>query len=311
DFERARIARDFPAFVRKLPAGADYRIAVMEAHGGASEFSGRVYSPEGVPAVLSSAEHSEAEVQKYLKRSLCETEEDADFASGEAGFYSFLRSLDADRLAEARAKGFYRPEAGLSVVFVTDENDICFRPELHGYTEFPDYVDGGRNERKAYEKYCLNADGTEKITPASVAARLKGFKGSQPVSVGGVVHVDPDKVPCIGQDAIGHGILELLTSLSFDTAIEITSQLYAEGLARLADLSTLVTRLLSDFALTDSPAFIPATLRAQIDGVAVPISYTEATRTVHVQGTNLGQGGSIVSVEACPVGGTDPGGIGS
>lgn len=153
--ERKRLATDLPAFVQALAPEMDYRIAVMLAHGPSSPHSGRLYSPAGVPKVLSSKSLSASQIQSYLSRTLGQSVADVDQANGEMMMDSLMRSLESGRYAELQAQGFYREGAALSIVFVTDENDICYPPELLGYTGFPHYVRSYRNsERVAYDAYC-------------------------------------------------------------------------------------------------------------------------------------------------------------
>jgi hypothetical protein len=307
--KRCKIAENIPAFLDKLPQGADYRIAVMEAHGGESDWTGKLWAPKNVPPVLSSQSLAQSQVQDYLKQSLHDSVTDPGPSQGEAGMYSFMRSLGADRLPDIQAAGFYRPDAALALFFITDENDICYRPELHGYTKWPDYVRNlSGNEVKAWSKYCLNADGSDKITPESVLASVSMFKGALPFAIGGIVHVDPKKVPIIGEDAIGHGILELLGLAGPDRskAIEITAKSYEQGLSEMADLSHLISRLQADFDLSAHDGYDPATIKVQIDGYPVTSHFEAATHSVHVDGANLGHANSVIDVRACRPGTTNP-----
>jgi hypothetical protein len=305
--ERIAIAHCFPEFLEKLPAGTDYRVAVMEAHGGDSDYAGRLYSAPGVPLVLGpGAAGSEDEaIEENLEHSLGTTACDPGPSHGEAGLYSFLRSLDKDRSNEIKGQGFFRDNAALSVVFVSDENDICFPPQLHGYTNWPDYVkntDG--SEMVAYQKYCLNADGSEHVTPNQVLASLMNFKPQVPVSVGAFIHTDPNKVfrfPWV-EDAIGHGYLEM-TQLAAPNSIatDLSSTDYASTLVQLASLPHGLSQLRHQFPLPSGPPFLASTIHATIDGKPVTAHFDASTGAVVIDGTDLGHAGSVVNVEACRV----------
>jgi hypothetical protein len=313
-FQREEVAEHFPDFLAHMPPGADYRVAVMEAHGGDSDWTGKLYSPKGVPPVLSSQSLSPKDMQKDLHESLCSTAADPGPSEGEMPMYSFMRSLGADRLPEIKSQGFYRDDAALSVVFVTNRNDLCYPPELHGFKKFPDNRwDPFGDEMAAYKKYCLNGDGSESVTPAKVLAGVEALKGGLPFSIGGAIHIDPTKVPILFDDTIGHGILELvqLAGAVNGLPIELTETNYSPDLSRISDLSHLISHLESDFDLSAQTGYDPTTVKVQIDGYPVPSHYDAATHLVYIDGGNLGHANSVVNVSACKPGSGNPSPIGT
>src|SRR5579885_3275781 len=252
-FRRWAHAEDIPEWLSHLPQGADYRVAVMEAHGGDSDWTGKLYSEKGVPAVLSTQNMTVTEMQKDLKENICSVANDPGPSGGRTGMYSFLRSLGADRLPEIKSQGFYRPDAALSVIFVSNHFDLCYPPNLHGMKNFPDYSwDPLGTEMAAYKKYCLNGDGTEAVTPAKVLSSIQSLKPGLPYSIGAVTHVDRSKVPIIFGGTIGHGLIEL-TELAGQVSgrqVEITEENYTPDLDALTDLSHLIQHLQSSFDLS-------------------------------------------------------------
>ena len=211
-----QLAGLLPAFLRQLKPQSDFRFAVMLGHGGASPYSGRLFSGDdsgpNTPPVLSPAHLSLEDMEIGLEKRLIGPPKDLDEANGQALLYSLNRSLQPDRLAEIRSQGFYRNTAALAVIFMTNRSDLCYPPNLHGYSQFPDYVPlRGRDEKIAYLKYCVNpATRTPTITPASLYTSLTALQGQNPLALGGIIHVDPKLVPDNHYDSIGHGVLELV-----------------------------------------------------------------------------------------------------
>ncbi len=299
--ERSRLASTLPTFIQHLPQDADTRIAVMLAHGGASSYSGRLYGATGVPRVLDPSLLSRSTMEADLQKTLAKPPGDKDEANGEAMMYSLMKSLDPSRLAEIQGQGFYRPDAALSVVFVTDENDVCYPPELFGYTTFPDYVPSASGiEARAYRKYCLDSSGHAKITPADTLARMSGFKSTQLLSWGAILHKDPAKVPAASassEDAIGHGILELLAGARDSISWEIADSSYADGMARLGDVTTRRLDLKTHFVLDGTGSL--ESVRAEVDGAPVDSGFDSSGRAVDIAPSDAGHAGSVVEVIAC------------
>ena len=303
DAERSRIASTLPLFVSQLPQQTDYRIGVMLAHGGKSTYSGRLYSASGTPRVLDSRTQSPAAIQSNLTRTLSAPPQDADSANGEGGMYSLLRSLRADRLSELRSQGFYRDGAALSVIFVTDENDVCFRPELSGFTQFPDFVPTltANTEVTAYTRYCLDTNGTLVVTPDRVLNALRDLKSSQNLALGGIIHKDPASVPRGPgiEDAIGHGILELVASTLNGVTLELANTDYSAGLTELGSVVSSQLRLQNSFALDGQSPIRPSTIAVQVDDRAVQSEFDAGRREIRIRTQDSGAAGSVVEVTAC------------
>jgi hypothetical protein len=298
--ERSRIASTIPSFVNQLSSETDYRIGVMLAHGGDSYYSGRLYSPPGIPQVLNSRTLSTTQIQSYLGSTLSKPVSDVDEANGEMMTYSLLKSLGSDRISTIQNQGFFRQNAALSVVFVSDENDICYVPNQHGYSAFPDFVPSFENtEAAAYKNYCVGKDNEELVTPDLVYSQLKAVKGSLPLSLGGITHMDPTQVPTGGEDSIGHGVIELVKSSLNGILMELTQTDYSDGLSKLGSTVTQQLHLLTQFGLTGKPSFFEDTVSVQVDGKSVESEYDSNTHLVSLRASDAGQSGSHVRVTAC------------
>jgi hypothetical protein len=229
DAKRARVASQIPAFVSELSANTDLRIGVMLGHGGGSYYSGRLFAAENSPLVLDSKIHSMGFIKSSLRKTLADKTDDVDGANGEMLLYSVMKSLEADRVAEIQQAGLYRPQAALALVYVTDENDGCFQPEKNGFLNFPDFVPSiFGTEGPAYETYCTGPGLTVSNYPSVAYSRIQSFKGTEPLVLGGIVHIDPARVPqgAEMEESIGHGILQHLGQAQSSVGIEIASPTY-------------------------------------------------------------------------------------
>jgi hypothetical protein len=306
DDEACKIAATIPAFISRLAPGTDYRIAVMLAHGNSSPFSGRLYRGfrGNAPTVLRSSQMSVPQIQAALKQRLLDANQqiDHDEANGEAGMYSLVHGTSRDYLKKSQALGFFRPGAALSVVFLEDENDLCYRPELNGYSKFPDYVPSrGGLEEQAYDWYCKRPGQGPGSYPSYLYSRLVKLKGGRPVSLGGIVHVNPAKVPKGDkiEDAIGHGIIELTHKSSNGVLIDIADDSYESGLAELGNVVQTTLELATRFNLSGTEELDAGSVRVSVDSRAVASQFDADARAVEIALADAGHGGSTVEVAAC------------
>jgi hypothetical protein len=230
---------------------------------------------------------------------------DPDDANGEAMLASFQRSLSGSRFSTIRSQGLYRDDAALAVVFVSDENDICYPPQKFGYTAFPDYVAAPTSiEDSAYTKNCLNASGNLVISPESTMTALSALKPGGDYSVAGIVHVDESKVPNVtgSEESIGHGIVELLGLVGQshpkqEIALDITSSDFTAGLSSFGTMNSSHLSLETQFQL--DAAVDPDTVSVSVDQKPVAYRFDEQTNQASIQGADAGGAGSLVRIEAC------------
>jgi hypothetical protein len=294
--ERQKLAEAIPHFVEKISPLADLRAAVMLAHGGASPRSGRLFSPRGVPKVLDASRLTRSDFKAHLEATLRAVPQDRDFANGEMGMYSFMRSMKGWRRWWIQRQGFYRPDAALAVVFVTDENDACFRPQEHGPLDFPNFVASQRGwEDRAYQRYCRG------VTPDRVLQRARRLKKNGRLTVAGIVHTDATQVPARegSEDAIGHGILELVQETVDGVAFDITQATYEQGLVRLADAVESRLELELEFALEGAGAIDPETVEVYVDERRVTARFDERLGRVEIAAADAGRAGSRIQVLGC------------
>jgi len=274
---RRSLSMAIPEFLSRLPAQTDTRIGVMLAHGPASQWSARLFAPAGTPAVIDVSAVGTTEAARLLELNLGHPVADVDEADGEMMMLSLTRSLETTRFAEIQAQGFYRPNAALSVVFVTDENDICYDPRQHGFTTFPDFKPSGDgSEDVAFARYCTG------VSPAATLAAL---------------HSVPANVPVASEEAIGHGILELLATDPDGITLDLADD-FQVGLTRLASVVSTQLDLLTSFGLPDPHPLVPGSISVKVDGHAVAGAITRGHR-VQIPVQDAGAARSLVDITAC------------
>jgi len=294
--ERWRLARAIPHFLRGLPADADPRVAVMLGHGGKSKWSGRLFSKGSAPRVLDPKTLGEKRTEEYLEHALTCTPLEFAATNGEALMLSLKKSLSDKRMAEIKSQGFFRDGAALSVVFISDENDVCFDPREHGYTKAPDYKSSLFGlEDYAKKKYCGG------LTPESLLAELQSAFPGRKISIGNIVHTDPAFVNQCGEDAIGHGFLELASKLPDSINMDIKNGDFDHGLGRLATVSSVQLALMTSFDLGMDPKINPDSIIVRVDGTRVNHTFDVDTQRVQIDGKDAGIALSQIDISACPL----------
>jgi hypothetical protein len=310
DKKRAQLAKSVSSFVSALDPGTDYRIGVMLAHGAKSSYSGKLYAASGSRVVLDSSQQSAADIQSQLLNSLVNVVRDGDDAAGEAMLASFQKSTTGAKLTKIQSQGFYRNDAALAVIFISDENDICYPPQDHGYTGYPDYVPSATTiEQKAYTSNCLDSSGNIVITPESTLAALEKLKPQGAFSIAGIVHWDPSKVPVFAgsEEAIGHGIVELVDLANKthagnpdqELALDITHSDFSSGLSKFGTLTSSMLNLQTVFPLDGQ--LDPDSIEMSVDQKPVSFVFDVNSVSTRIALKDAGGAGSKVEVSACRV----------
>ncbi len=271
---RVAVADGLHAFVGQLPANVDYRIGMILAHSSASAQSGKLWTlpyqdrnpATGYPFVLDSSQMSQALIQARL-REMMQVAPEAG-GQGEMGMFSLLRSIGS-QLEHNRAKGFFRPNAALAIVFISDENDICAV-----YPQNPATQTG----LTVAEQQIRTMDCPNGIPVNSVIESVRQLQGQRPFLFGGVVN-DDITLSYPAHDGYGWGYMELLQQ-SLGLSVNIESGNYVSGLAQIGGLVTRSLDLILSHHLNLSPVD-PATITVNVDGVLKPHTYVESTNTVH------------------------------
>jgi hypothetical protein len=225
----------------------DINVAVMLGHGPDSKWHGRLFkSSKGDPAVLKTRDLDKNRMIKLLEDKMRNLPNESKGAQGEALMLSLFKGInDKDRRNEIMGNNdFFRKDATLAVIFVTDEQDVCF-----DYASSKDPATGkpyepvqitqtilgklvkGRNgkkvreasttqtmadpvETKFFNKVCKHAFKGGLLKPEHVHDALLWLKGgTDKLMLSGVVYTSPELTPAVArndENEMGHGIIELV-----------------------------------------------------------------------------------------------------
>tara|TARA_B100000749_G_C18450166_1_gene476228 strand:+ start:68853 stop:70139 length:1287 start_codon:yes stop_codon:yes gene_type:complete len=301
--ERSALAEGVKGFISDR--FTDIRFAVLLAHV-ESNHSGMPYKRSGESILsteqydLSTSEGLEG-FQSQVRDRLNNVAEEGVSDGGEAGLYSLYRSMLPNQYAEWRRLGFYRDDAALAVIFLSDENDIC------SYQHFPAGVQRvpDNQEVVAYFEHCADDQENRVISPSSILSELKAIKGDRPILMNGALYVDRTITPSSGENEVGYGYLELIglaNGIAEDTvhssdqikqhAVELApefsneniSQKITDGLSVIGQQVKEEIELRTRFTLhlRDNETYVPGSAVVKVDGVIVPNTTVTADEGTYV-----------------------------
>lgn len=244
--ERSMIASQMGAFIDRLRPNVDYQIAVMPAHGPKTPKSphnlhGELYSTGtgDSPVIRYRGIQGKRGVVEELRKKMLRLKKDSSYAQGEVGLLSLYSSLTSSSLKQKmKREGFLRENAALAVIFVADENDVCYDYSKGGT---PNY--NGSGQRDPVEQ--ITFDGICKVngkplTPGQVLEALKREKGEMPIILTGVVYTSnniPKKTDRYApENEMGRGYLDLIR-LGHGQAVNLADKNFGASLASLGNYS--------------------------------------------------------------------------
>lgn len=231
--ELAQLASQMGNFVDAFPANMDIRIAVMLGHG-KTHHTGRLFSAgKGDPVVLKVSDfgRDRARLARILKEKMQKVPNESGGAQGEALMYSLYQSVAKATLRnEIQKQDFYRADAALAVIMVTDEQDVCYDYKEDGegrYTPVGKEVKNKKGEIISrvdkFEEAFLNGtcktagpNGTRlnhKVVYSALKNLKQNSKDDQKLMLFGLVYTDEKLTPKPGREdenEMGHGIIDLV-----------------------------------------------------------------------------------------------------
>jgi hypothetical protein len=200
-------------------------------------------------------------------------------------------------LATMQAQGFYRSDAALAVVFITNEWDICA-----GGSDLPPGTPPETNplEVNFYNNYCAG-----KINSQSVVAALKAVKGDLPLKVGGILYSNPNNIPPGLENELGYGPLNIVQEMGSNGFIADMSNLPAIA-GELDAINSLATSapLQTKFYLKLPSTQIDWTkgIKVYVNGVLVTTwTYDQCDSSVNLSSCTPGLGPcSCIKIVYCP-----------
>lgn len=284
DIERGKIADGIDGFIAALPNNVDLQVSVMLAHSSRSNHSGRLWKSGPHPYVLSTNSMSVSTIREHLRYNLTQVSDDRFGDGGEESFYSFSYGLEKGPLTSSRAHGFFREDAALAVVFISDENEICYvYPQ--GVKRVPD-PEG--LELSAFKRDCAG------ISHLSVRDKIKQLQGDRPYLVGAIIY-NTNNYPRSGENEFGYGYADLV-ELTHGVSVDMATGHYVEGLSRIGTLASVKLRLVTDFTLARKDIDLTS-LKVFVDGKESVYAYNEQLNEVHLE--QPGESRSVVDINYC------------
>jgi hypothetical protein len=257
---RSDIAKSIGRFVEALQPGTDYRIGVLAAHSDVSyDQKAKPSSGRGgrLLTVLSSKKSGGmTQMTNQLVEALNRMPVDPPTDGGETGLYSLDLAISEPLLSQNRTKDFFRKDASLAVIFVSDENDICADAEdyaRHGnHPAKPNLnmYNGQSVEKTAGDFYCRGGNGKAQVNSRSVYAKLRSLErntksgaitnGADTLLVSGILYPTDASVPTqmrpdekypeyFNEKEIGEGYLTMI-ELNKGTVADMKDPNVKEGL---------------------------------------------------------------------------------
>jgi len=182
----------------------------------------------------------------------------------------------------------FRADSPLTVIFISDENDICAR--------YPNDIvrvnDPDGEELPAFIRDCEN------ITPAGVHAQFKNLKGTQPLIVSAIVYTDPATTPAGGENEVGYGYTDIV-NINGGVLVDMAENNISGGMGGIGGQSAFQIGFLASFGLCGPSSDLNvSSLIVQVDGQNAPFTYDPDTNIVHLD--NPGDVGDVVTINYCP-----------
>ncbi len=268
--------------------------------------------------VISSSQYSNSDIQYWLRRKLLyrqndyavrawnddktpisgqairnlPTDYDAD--GGEAGLFSAYEAIRPYSTSPSRyeslqtlssampgERNFFRNDAALAVIFISDENDICYLD--------PSVADADGLEALFNAKYCAG------MTAQKVLQRLQVVRQSLPLYVSSIIYNNKNNIPAGLENGVGLGY-NLITNLASGSIIDITSSSISNGLSTMGSMTSPRLSLRYDFILKYKNVDA-STIQAKVDGTIRSHGYSGTTNTVHLP--YAGVANSLVDIYYC------------
>jgi len=290
-----RVAINVQSLVRELPADTNVRYAVLLADVGA--WKGKLYAPAGFTPVLDNQKLSVKQISDLLFKMFNSGMTVSDAGTGEAGFYSLYHATTTGAAANQKL-GFFRPDAALSVIFMSDEQDLGFPFPAVQAPGLPPRCDASTEDKikkDYYDKSGISLDVTFNA--------VKKLKGDMPVKTHAFINITKEDLftyndknaKCL-YDSLGYGYYEMVDKTK-GVLFSIKAD-KAEGLARCGRVIKDSLGIQHEFALSKTADKVdPATILSTVDNTLVKHDYRVASNSVFLE--NAGVANSKIAVRHC------------
>lgn len=292
------IAAKIDSLTLQFPKGQDFRIAVIL--GNIEKNTGVLFSAPGQPKVLDGLKLNNAQIMASLKKTFSNAliYDNTDWiGAGEALFYS-LHAAATTKASAIQKQGFFRPDASLNVVFMSDDAEESYPYPSKQIWNLPNKCNWAHHERMRKTYYV-----PRKIDADTTYTALRKLKGDMPLVTNAFVNItradvmtgNKEDAHCI-YDTAGFGYFDIvkrsggvLWSIHRDRSL---------GLQAVGRMARVRNDIVHDFHLSKpSEKVDPASIRADVDGGTVDHTYRADTNVVHLE--NAGKAGSSVEIAHC------------
>ncbi len=288
-----RVANDVRLLVQAMPSDVDAHYAVLV--GAVGKYSGKLFAGHLQQKVLSSANLDQLEISQSLHRTFVDAMKVSDAGSGEALFYSLYQAVTKNA-KENQDLGFFRADAALSVIFMSDEHEIG-----SVYQKTPGVpVRCDEDFEEGIRKTWYTNKGIDVETTYQAVKRLKG---DMPFTAHAIVNRDaddlfrrnPKNARCL-YDSIGFGYMDMVEKCG-GVLFSIQAN-RTEALQLIGQYTNQSMALVHDFKLSWTSDKIDAsTISTKVDDAGVPYTYNASTDIVHLE--NAGSLGSGIEISYC------------
>jgi hypothetical protein len=303
--ERAAVVEGMQNFIEALPLGTDYRIGVLLGHAYTqnNSWGGKLYQKSTEPVVIRSVDEFGQPIafdviKEELRVKMSNPATESVSSGGEAFLYSLQSLLGGELRQRAVDQGFFRDDAALGIVFISDENDLC-HPVAPG-------VYSNSSEQSFYNNFCL-VNGVNQFTYDLTLQKLQSTFPGKPLVVAGLVHSGEFPMPTIGENSLGFGMIELVESPEISgILVDLADPApdadvsrpdpdrVALGLGDIGDYARQILQNLIREKVLDDEAIDVSTLEVFVDQERVSFSYDAARRAVIID--EPGSPGSVVVI---------------
>lgn len=223
-------------YVKGLARQVPMTVAVITGHsdkspdsvvGGGSDF---FYVNKGEPAIVRFEPGRHEQNKRAFENLLTKiTDMRTDNTSGisdggELLLNNFTNLMHRDRVRHAINMGALSPRNALGIVFIADENDICFNTTgMPGHKPSTKVTFNGKKvDRERVSKY-IHCDGVDSAQAALDSLATLQHQGQlNYIFASGLIYTGQTPVPTTGQDEKGHGYIEFISALSgYETMFDL------------------------------------------------------------------------------------------
>lgn len=290
-----RVANNVKSLVRELPDTTDVRYGVLLADVGA--WRGKLYAPAGWTTVMDNQKMDVNKISNNLHKIFVEGMKISDAGSGESSFHSLYHAVTTNAVANQKL-GFFRADAALSVIFMSDEQEIGYpfpNPQAPGLPGRCDAAFEDGIKKDYYDKKGINLD---------VAFNaVKKLKGDLPVKTHAFVNLTKEDLfkrnsknaQCL-YDSLGYGYMEMVAKTK--GVLFSIQEDKAEGLARCGKVIKESLELQHEFPLSKTADKVDAaTILANVDNARVTHEYRAPSNSVYLE--SAGAANSQIAIRHC------------